>query len=138
MDQPQRATATRTRRETKVVETKPVAVVAVGGALGAAARFTLAEQWPGIWTVLAINVIGSLLLGYLAEMVGPDRLWRLFLGIGVLGGFTTFSTFAVDAVGEHPVTAAVYVAATLIPALLAARLGMLAGHRHRSARKAPA
>ncbi|GAF51246.1 CrcB protein homolog [Rhodococcus wratislaviensis NBRC 100605] len=118
--------------------TKPVAVVALGGALGASARFLLAELWPGIWTVLLINVVGSLLLGYLAETVGPDRLWRLFLGVGVLGGFTTFSTFAVDAVREDAVTATLYVVATLIPALLAARLGMLAGHRHRLARKAAA
>ena len=116
--------------------TKPVAVVALGGAVGASTRFLLSELWPGIWTVLLINVIGSLLLGYLAETVGPDRLWRLFLGVGVLGGFTTFSTFAVDAVREDVVTASLYVVATLIPALLAARLGMLVGHRHRLARKA--
>ncbi|MEV0946120.1 CrcB family protein [Rhodococcus sp. NPDC049939] len=121
-----------------MIQTKPVAVVAAGGALGAAARFALAEPWPGIWTVLVVNIVGSLLLGYLAEMVGPDRLWRLFLGIGVLGGFTTFSTFALDALGEDPGIATVYVAATLIPALLAARVGMFAGHRHRLARRAAA
>ena len=120
--------------------TKPVAVIALGGALGACARFLLSELWPGIWTVLVINVVGSLLLGCLAEVLGPDRLWRLFLGVGVLGGFTTFSTFAVDAVREDAATAALYVVATLIPALLAARLGMLAGHlyRHRRTRKAVA
>ncbi|MDV7244689.1 MULTISPECIES: fluoride efflux transporter FluC [Rhodococcus] len=115
---------------------KSVLVVAAGGALGATVRFILAQQWPGIWTILAINVVGSLLLGYLAEMLGPDRPLRLFLGVGVLGGFTTFSTFAVDAVGEDAGRAALYVTATLLPALLAARLGMLVGHRHRRARGA--
>ncbi|MFZ2176021.1 MAG: CrcB family protein [Rhodococcus sp. (in: high G+C Gram-positive bacteria)] len=114
-----------------MVDVRPVAVVALGGALGASARFALCEQWPGIWTVLAINIVGSLLLGYLAEVVGPDRLWRLFLGVGVLGGFTTFSTFAVDAVSEEPGRAVLYIVATLAPALAAARLGMLAGHIHR-------
>ncbi|QTJ69070.1 CrcB family protein [Rhodococcus sp. ZPP] len=115
---------------------KSVLVVAAGGALGATVRFILAQQWPGIWTILAINVVGSLLLGYLAEMLGPDRPLRLFLGVGVLGGFTTFSTFAVDAVGEDAGRAVLYVTATLLPALLAARLGMLVGHRHRRARGA--
>ena len=40
----------------------------------------------------------GLLLGVVAALVGPDRLWRLFLGTGVLGGFTTFSAFGLDAV----------------------------------------
>lgn len=118
-----------------VFEARPLAVVASGGALGASVRFVLAEQWPGIWTVLAINIVGSLCLGYLAEVLGPDRLWRLFLGVGVLGGFTTFSTFAMDALGEEFAGAALYVAATLVPALVAARLGMFLGHRLRTARR---
>lgn len=108
---------------------RALGVVALGGALGASARYGLAEQFPGIWTVLVINVAGSLLLGILAAMLSPDRLLRLFLGVGVLGGFTTFSTFAVDAVGEDGMRAALYVVATLLPALAAARCGMFLGAR---------
>lgn len=109
-----------------MTEARTLVVVAAGGALGASARYLLAHQFPGIWTVLVINIVGSLLLGILAAVLGPDRLWRLFLGVGVLGGFTTFSTFAVDVV-ENPGSAVVYILATLLPALLAARLGMRIG-----------
>ncbi|MEZ5153839.1 MAG: CrcB family protein [Rhodococcus zopfii] len=118
------------------VHARAVAVVAAGGALGAVARYGLSTAFPGVWTIAVINVAGSLLLGILAAMVGPDRLWRLFLGIGVLGGFTTFSTFAVDAV-RNPALAAVYVTITLAGALVAARCGMAVGdrwHRRRVAR----
>jgi len=106
-----------------MVEGRALVVVALGGALGASVRFLLSREFPGIWTVAAINIVGSLLLGILAAMVGPDRLWRLFLGVGVLGGFTTFSTFAVDVV-QNPGSAVLYVFATLLPALIAARIGM--------------
>ena len=111
-------------------------MVAAGGALGAVARYGLSTAFPGVWTIAAINIVGSLLLGILAAMVGPDRLLRLFLGIGVLGGFTTFSTFAVDEVRNPAITAA-YVASTLTGALIAARCGMAVGerlHRRRAAR----
>ncbi|MBH0121899.1 CrcB family protein [Rhodococcus sp. HM1] len=118
------------------VQARAVAVVAAGGALGAVARYGLSTAFPGVWTIAAINIAGSLLLGILAAMVGPDRLLRLFLGIGVLGGFTTFSTFAVDAV-RNPAVAVAYVAITLTGALIAARCGMAIGerlHRRRAAR----
>ncbi|MGF7124114.1 MULTISPECIES: fluoride efflux transporter FluC [unclassified Rhodococcus (in: high G+C Gram-positive bacteria)] len=106
-----------------MTEARTLAVVAAGGAIGASVRYLLAQQFPGIWTIVVVNVVGSLLLGVLAAMVGPDRLWRLFLGVGVLGGFTTFSTFAVDVV-QNPGVAVLYLLATLVPALFAARLGM--------------
>lgn len=115
---------------------RAVAVVAAGGALGAVARYGLSTAFPGLWTIAVINIAGSLLLGVLAALVGPDRLLRLFLGVGVLGGFTTFSTFAVDAV-RNPVLAVAYVTVTLAGALIAARCGMAAGerwHRRRAAR----
>jgi len=109
-----------------MLEGRAFGVVALGGAIGASVRFLLSQEFPGIWTVAVINVIGSLLLGVLAAMVGPDRLWRLFLGVGVLGGFTTFSTMAVDVV-RNPGSAVLYVFATLLPALIAARVGMGVG-----------
>lgn len=87
-----------------------IGVIFVGGALGTLVRTLLEDAAPARpgampWTTLAINVTGSLLLGLLLESlnrVGPDTGWRrtarLGLGTGVLGGFTTYSTFAVEAV----------------------------------------
>ncbi|WP_078857249.1 CrcB family protein [Streptomyces sp. NBRC 109706] len=82
--------------------------VAAGGALGALARFGAGRLWPTAtgafpWTTLAVNTVGCLLIGCL--MVAATGLWparpllRPFAGTGVLGGFTTFSTYAVDARG---------------------------------------
>ncbi|PZE80427.1 CrcB family protein [Curtobacterium sp. MCBD17_032] len=85
----------------------PVALVALGGAVGTAIRAVLAAALPPVdgisWTVLGINVVGAFCLGLLLEhlaMRGPDlgrrRTARLFVGTGVLGGFTTYSTLADD------------------------------------------
>lgn len=82
-------------------------LVAVGGAIGTGVRAVLAAAFPpgaGIsWTILAINVVGAFCLGVLLESLahrGPDvgrrRSLRLFIGTGVLGGFTTYSTLADD------------------------------------------
>lgn len=84
-----------------------VALVALGGAIGTAARALLAEAFPprdGIsWVILAINVVGAFCLGLLLESLahrGPDvgrrRTVRLVVGTGVIGGFTTYSTLADD------------------------------------------
>ncbi|WP_416395050.1 MULTISPECIES: fluoride efflux transporter FluC [unclassified Curtobacterium] len=84
-----------------------LATVAVGGALGTGVRAVLAEAFPahdGVsWAVLTINVTGAFVLGLLLEALahrGPDvgrrRTLRLFVGTGVLGGFTTYSTLADD------------------------------------------
>ncbi len=82
-------------------------LVALGGAVGTAARALLAAAFPPVdgvsWAILAINVTGAfclgLLLGVLARR-GPDtgrrRSLRMLLGTGVLGGFTTYSTLADD------------------------------------------
>jgi fluoride exporter len=77
-------------------------LVGAGGALGAMARFGLArvlEPLSGtIWPIAVVNLVGSALLGALvfghAEDAGISQPWRLFLGTGLLGGFTTFSAFA--------------------------------------------
>ena len=87
-----------------------VALIFLGGALGTWCRAMLENAAPAApdgvpWVTLAINVTGSLLLGLLLESLartGPDAGWRrgarLTLGTGVLGGFTTYSTFAVETV----------------------------------------
>ncbi|WP_420368046.1 fluoride efflux transporter FluC [Curtobacterium sp. L1-20] len=85
----------------------PLGLVALGGALGTGLRALLAEAFPaqdGIsWVILGINVVGAFCLGLLLESLarrGPDvgrhRTVRLFVGTGILGGFTTYSTLADD------------------------------------------
>ncbi|BBK29801.1 putative fluoride ion transporter CrcB [Allostella humosa] len=83
---------------------------------------------------LVVNVVGSLtmglLVGWFAHKADPGQAWRLFLTTGVLGGFTTFSTFSLDAVllyerGQVG-TAALYVAASAVLAIGGLFLGMLA------------
>lgn len=121
----------------------PVLVaIAVGGAIGAAARYGAGRAWPDpagsvAWTTLAVNVLGSLLIGVLMPIVVERRrghpLLRPLLGTGVLGGFTTFSTYATDtqsllAAGRWG-TAVGYLTLTLLGAVAAVTLGQLTGRR---------
>lgn len=82
--------------------------VAAGGAVGAIARYLVGVQalrsfgpnWP--WGTLTVNIVGGFLMGalvgVLAHRGGADQeRWRLLLGVGVLGGFTTFSAFSLEA-----------------------------------------
>jgi len=82
-----------------------LAVIAVGGIVGAVLRYEAGLRWPtpgsGFpWTTLAINLLGSALLPVVVVLASDlwtnRRLLRPGLGTGLLGGFTTFSTFAVD------------------------------------------
>lgn len=115
-----------------------LALVALGGALGALARAGVVavfgdQPW---WGTLAVNVVGCLVIGYLVVVLrGSPRAdtWMPFAVTGVLGGFTTFSALALDTIvliDTEPVTATVYVGATLVVGLLAVPLGTrLAGRR---------
>jgi CrcB protein len=107
-------------------------VIAVGGALGALARYGIAELLPTRpghfpWGTFATNVTGCFLIGVLmvliTEVWSAHRLARPFLGVGFLGGFTTFSTYANETRALlRPGTvglASVYLAGTLVCALLA-------------------
>ncbi|HEX6499914.1 MAG TPA: fluoride efflux transporter CrcB [Micromonosporaceae bacterium] len=111
--------------------------IAVGGALGAVARYAVGTAVHAAptgfpWATYGVNVSGCLLIGVLmvliTEVVAGHRLVRPFLGVGVLGGFTTFSTYVVDiqrlvnagAAG----TALGYLVATVLSALLAVYLGV--------------
>jgi len=77
-----------------------VLVVALGGAIGAVARWAVGVWFPDDggfpWTTFGINVVGSFLLAALPAVgvVLTHERWPLFLGTGVLGGFTTLSTYA--------------------------------------------
>ncbi|MEM8849233.1 MAG: fluoride efflux transporter CrcB [Pseudomonadota bacterium] len=81
----------------------PLLSVALGGALGASARFLIGAHLarPGFpVAVLSANVIGSFLMGLLVVWLGTRGLkgWEPFLLTGVLGGFTTFSAFSLETV----------------------------------------
>jgi CrcB protein len=104
-----------------------LAATAIGGILGAEARHGLSlaaphhdQQFP--WSTLLINVTGSLLIGILMAVLlalpSPHRLARPFLGVGVLGGYTTYSTFALDVqrllLHHRPLVALDYVALTVL------------------------
>lgn len=113
-------------------------VIAVGGALGSLARYGLAVALPhppgdlALSTLLA-NVLGCLLIGVLmvviSQLAQPHRLLRPFLGIGVLGGFTTFSTYVVDVMYSvlqgRPGLAIGYAVGSVLASLFAVAAGML-------------
>jgi CrcB protein len=109
--------------------------VAGGGVLGALARAGAQTAFPhppaGFpWATLGVNVTGCLLIGVLMAVLTArpaGTLVRPFLGVGVLGGYTTFSTYAVDVqralVAGAPGTALAYLVATPVGALLAVWAG---------------
>lgn len=115
-----------------------LAVVAAGGGIGALARYgvgLLAPTEPGgfPWSTFVINVSGSLLIGVLMAMVVAGRtgpLVRPFLGVGVLGGYTTFSGHALDLTqllrDGAVLTAAGYLTATVVGALGGTAIGLAA------------
>lgn len=115
-----------------------VIAIALGGALGAVGRYALSSQithWigPGFpWGILLVNVIGCFVMGVIAELgaltlnLSPEM--RAFLTTGILGGFTTFSAFALDSAvmierGDWMATAA-YVAASVLGSIAALFLGL--------------
>jgi fluoride exporter len=109
-----------------------LAAVSAGGVLGALARYGIGVAWPHdplafAWSTWTVNVTGCLLIGALMVLVThvwpEQRLIRPFWGVGVLGGYTTFSTASVDVLQAAPATALAYLAATLVGALLAVWIG---------------
>ncbi|MCF1593557.1 fluoride efflux transporter CrcB [Streptomyces muensis] len=119
-----------------------VAVVALGGAIGATARYAASLWWPSgpggfPWATFWINVVGCAVIGVfmvvITEVWAAHRLVRPFFGTGVLGGFTTFSTYAVDIQKQldsgHPRVGLAYLAATLVAALTAVWLAATATRR---------
>jgi CrcB protein len=120
-----------------------VAAVALGGALGSLLRYALSTGFPDPsggfpWTVFSINVSGCALLAVLpaSPVVRRHRLLPPLLGTGVLGGFTTLSTYGEQAralaADGHDVLAAAYVLGTLGACLLAVLVvGRLAAARFR-------
>ena len=109
-------------------------LVAVAGAAGVLTRYGLSSLGQGdvvMWTTLAINVVGSFLLGLLASSEVGGEQARAAIGAGFLGGFTTYSTFSVQAsqalLGERVPVAALYVGASVILGVGAAAAGLVLG-----------
>lgn len=109
-----------------------LAVIAVGGAIGALARAgvglaLVGQAHAGAWATLAVNVVGSLVIGVLATRLPVSGRWwpRPLLITGVLGGFTTYSAYALETAGllDRPGLAAMYLVVTVVAGLLAASLG---------------
>lgn len=114
-------------------------LVAAGGALGSAARYgvgRLIGLQPGAvpWPTLVVNATGAFLIGLLlvaAARLGWPGWWRPFLAVGILGGYTTFSTFSLETVelalrGSWGVAGG-YAAGTFALGLLACAAGILVG-----------
>jgi fluoride exporter len=76
----------------------PVIFVGLGGVVGVLLRYALTVWVQSIWTVAAINLVGSFALGRLFHAGGLSPNVRLALGVGALGGFTTLSTLSVQTV----------------------------------------
>ncbi|UYV36349.1 fluoride efflux transporter CrcB [Rhodobacteraceae bacterium D3-12] len=116
----------------------PLLQVALGGALGASARYltsvgAMRLMGPGFpWGTLAVNVIGSFLMGVLVvALAHKDASLRYapFLMTGLLGGFTTFSAFSLDALTLYErgdlALAGLYVAASVLLSLAAIALALI-------------
>jgi CrcB protein len=113
-----------------------LAVISAGGAIGALGRYGLGVAFPHAkgdfpWATYGVNVSGCLLIGALMVLIAevwPARgLIRPFVGTGILGGYTTFSTYIVDIqqllAAGRPAVAFGYLAATVVSALVAVYAG---------------
>lgn len=106
--------------------------VFLAGGAGALARYGISNQYHGdslVWSIVGINVVGSFVLGLLlalpADWLSPQL--RTTVGVGFLGGFTTFSTFSAQAWADveagRPGRALVYVAVSVVAGIVAATAG---------------
>jgi CrcB protein len=123
-------------REPRRVERMAYVLAALGGALGALARWAVAVAFPSSptgwpWATLLVNLTGCLLIGVLIAVLAarfPDAHWpRTFFGAGVLGGYTTFSAFAVEIVRLVEAGAAVPAAGYVVTSVLGGVLAVVAG-----------
>jgi fluoride exporter len=118
--------------------------VALGGAIGSVARLWLTLAMAALtgprypWGTLLINVVGSFVIGWFGALAGPQGRFaaispdiRLFVTVGICGGFTTFSSFSLQTfellrTGEAP-AAILYAAASVVLCLTAAWAGVMVG-----------
>jgi CrcB protein len=121
--------------------------IAAGGGIGSVARYLLAVTFPAgpgfPWAIFVINVSGCFLLGllmvYLLEVWPPRRFLRPLLAVGLIGGYTTFSTYAGGVMtlltGRAPALAAGYALSSILAGLIAVWCG---GKAARAASELPA
>lgn len=116
----------------------PILLVMLGGALGSAARLLVGRAMTTLlgagfpWGTLTVNLVGGLAMGLLAgglaKLTVPGEPWRLLLGVGVLGGFTTFSTFSLEAVmmlqRRDYATLSLYALGSVVLSMLALMAGL--------------
>jgi CrcB protein len=126
-----------------------LAAIALGGALGAPARYGVAQLIPGSadgfpWATFVTNISGSfaigLILALLLERFPPTRYLRAFVVTGFLGAYTTYSTFAVETdlliKNGHTLTALTYAGASLAAGFVAVWVGIAAARALPLARRA--
>ncbi len=106
---------------------KDLLVIGCGGFLGAVARFAFYQNLTSVKGTLVVNVLGSFCLGLLMyhnEYLGyvPTRI-RLFAGIGFLGSFTTFSSFALYAFQMSLIASLIFICVNILPSLFGVFLG---------------
>jgi CrcB protein len=112
-------------------------LVAVGGVCGVMARYGMGKATLHtdalLWSTVGINIVGSFLLGLLVAESWFSRDVREALGVGFLGGFTTFSTFSVQVVLDvdagEPWRAFGYLIASVVGGIAAAACGFALGRR---------
>jgi CrcB protein len=121
-----------------------ILLVFLGGGAGSLARYlvgmlalrTLGPGWP--WGTFAVNVIGGFVMGFLASTLafrgGDDQeRWRVLIGVGLLGGFTTFSSFSLETAlmieRKEYADAFGYVAVSVILSISALFVGLAAARR---------
>ena len=111
--------------------------VGIGGAIGSLLRYAIAGVWLSPvsldfpWGTAAVNVTGSLALGFLGRYFAPphaSHAWFLFFTVGICGGYTTFSTFALDAFTIVERGATVRAVGYAAVSVLASYLAVIAGY----------
>lgn len=125
------------QRATPAIEPLVLAVISLGGGLGSLLRYAIGRWWPSQphqvpWSTFVINVVGCFAIGILMVLITEvwvaHRLLRPFIGIGLLGGFTTFSTYSLEVrrllQSGAVVEALGYLGGTVVVALGAVVLGM--------------
>jgi CrcB protein len=108
-------------------------LVMLGGAFGSGARYLVSTSLTAPWGTLAVNLIGGLLMGalvgFLLRTAAGNEQMRILLGVGVLGGFTTFSAFSLDSWflierGRWPM-ALTYIGLSVIGSIAALAAGLM-------------
>ncbi len=122
------------------LQVRDLAMVAAGGAIGSMLRYLVGRAMgPQAdssvpWHTLFVNVTGAFILGLLIAVAarhGWPGWWRPFVAVGILGGYTTFSTYSIEAVElmlrGHGTTGLAYALGSLGIGLIAAWLGLMTG-----------